>query len=296
MATADMFVGTAKRYVGFTEKPPGSNDQPFAPRVGHANGQPWCASFVAAVADEVNVPLPNRSAWTPSMADGFRHAGRWYQKPQRGDIGFIDFPGDNTTRIQHVVIVEQPGAYMVRTIEGNTSSGEVGSQDNGGGVFTRTRPLSYFVGFGRPAFDGQSVIQGAGMIVDDQEMTMATVVARPQGGYIVVQNDGGVFAYEGAPFLGSIPGNPKIKLGGNIIGGVWTGSGNGYWLIARDGAVYAFGDAQYFGGFNAEPREVRGGRYAVGIVRMGEIWYRIVTFDPSGDKSPYDFYDYKGKA
>jgi hypothetical protein len=134
------------------------------------------------------------------------------------------------------------------------------------------------------------------MIVDDQEMTMATVVARPQGGYIVVQNDGGVFAYEGAPFLGSIPGNPKIKLGGNIIGGVWTGSGNGYWLIARDGAVYAFGDAQYFGGFNAEPREVRGGRYAVGIVRMGEIWYRIVTFDPSGDKSPYDFYDYKGKA
>jgi hypothetical protein len=296
MATAEDFVSTAKKYVVTLETPSGSNKQPFAPRCGHANGQPWCASFVVAVADEVGVPLPNRSAWTPSMADGFKRAARFYQKPKRGDIGFIDFPGDNKTRVQHVVIVDEPGSYYVRTIEGNTSSGNKGSQDNGGGVYIRYRPYDIFVGFGRPAFNDEPPTKGIGILVDDQEMTMATVIQRPQGGYIVVQHDGGVFAYDNAPFRGSIPGDPKIKLGGNVIGGAWTTSGNGYWLLARDGAVYAYGDAEYYGGFNAEPKETRGGRYAIGMACTGPTSYRVVTFDPSGDKSPYDGYDYKKKG
>ncbi len=118
------------------------------------------------------------------------------------------------------------------------------------------------------------------------------MIARPRGGYIVVQHDGGVFAYDGAPFCGSIPGDPRIKLGGNVVGGAWTESGDGYWLLARDGAVYAYGDAQHAGGFNAESPQTRGSRYAVGMVRTGPKSYRIVTFDPSGDQTRFDGYEY----
>ncbi len=125
---------------------------------------------------------------------------------------------------------------------------------------------------------------------------MAAVITRPQGGYIVVQHDGGVFAYDGAPFCGSIPGRPEIKLGGNIVGGAWTESGQGYWLVARDGAVYAFGDARYLGGFNTEAAATRGRRYAVGIVRTSRSSYRVITFDPSGDRTLFDGYDYRATA
>jgi hypothetical protein len=48
----------------------------------------------------------------------------------------------------------------------------------------------------------------------------------------------------------------------------------------------------YFGGFNSESPETRGGRYAVGMVRISPKSYRVVTFDPSGDDSRYDGYEY----
>jgi hypothetical protein len=299
MATAEDFIAECRRYLGTTEAPPGSNRQPFADRAGHLNGYAWCASYIVACARAVGLKLPSESAWTPSMADGFRRAGRWYAKPERGDIGFIDFPGDNTTGIQHVVVIQQPGGILHKTIEGNTSSpyNLAGSQDNGGGVYERTRQASLFVGFGRPDYSGTKPTLGQGDLPTEEELVRATVVPRQQGGYIVVQNDGGVFAYDGAPYKGSIPSlKPAAKLGGNVIGGAWTASGDGYWLLAADGAVYGFGDARYYGGFNAEKPETRGGRYAVGLVRTAPNAYRIVTFDPSGDASRFDSYDYREKV
>ncbi|MGH9002521.1 MAG: hypothetical protein ACRDYV_05270, partial [Acidimicrobiia bacterium] len=170
------------------------------------------------------------------------------------------------------------------------------SQDNGGGVYEKVRPRKWIVGFGRPAFDDQAPVLGHGTIIPDQEAEMATVVPRTQGGYIVVQGDGGAFADPDgiAPFKGSIPQDPSIKLGGNMVGGAWTESGQGYWLVAQDGGVYAFGDAEYRGGFNTLPPEVRGSRYAIGVVRTGPASYRVITFDPSGDDTRYDHYDFGG--
>lgn len=296
MATVDTFLSTLRQYVGTKESPAGSNRQPFAKRAGHANGFAWCATFVVACAREIGLQLPSESAYTPTMADGFRRAGRWFQQPQPGDLAFLDFPRDSVLRIQHVAVVTDVDGANVRTVEGNTSRGTSGSQDNGGGVWERVRPKGWIVGYGRPAFDGAPQVLGGGGIVSDQEAEMATVVIRPQGGYIVVQHDGGVFAYDGAPFLGSIPGRPEIRLGGNVVGGAWTESGQGYWLVARDGAVYAFGDARYLGGFNAESPATRGRRYAVGIVRTSRTSYRVITFDPSGDKTLFDGYEYRESA
>jgi hypothetical protein len=293
MATVEQFLACVRSHIGVTESPPGSNDTPFAARAGHLNGQPWCATFVVACARDAGVKLPSESAYTPTMADGFKHAGRWTpDDPRPGDLAFVDFPDDHTVRIQHVAVVVGVDENRVRTIEGNTSSGEAGSQDNGGGVFERIRSRNIVVGYGRPAFESEPVPVEHGSVASEEELEMAVVLARPQGGYIVVQHDGGVFAYDGAPFCGSIPQTPNVRLGGNVVGAAWTESGAGYWLIARDGAIYAYGDAQHVGAFNIEPPEVRGSRYTVGMIRTAAKAYRIITFDPSGDDTRYDSYEY----
>lgn len=292
MTTAEDMIRVARAYLGVTEAPPGSNRQPFAPRAGHLNGYAWCSTFLVSCAREVGLKLPSESPYTPSMAQAFRMAGRWSSTPKRGAIGFVDFPGDNVTRVQHVALVLGQDIRGILTVEGNTSAGVYGSQDNGGGVWERVRSPRIFVGFGLPAYDEAPATLGQGVILPDREVDMAQVITRPQGGYIVVQHDGGVFAYEGAPYCGSIPEDPKIKLGGNIIGGAWTDAGTGYWLLASDGAVYGF-KAPYWGGFNAEKPATRGARYAVGMVRTSPTSYRVVTFDPSGDASRFDAYDYR---
>jgi hypothetical protein len=291
MATREQFLAKLSSYVGTVEDPPESNCQPFSKALGRPCEQ-WCADFLGAGAKEVGLTLPSDSAYTPTMADAFRRAGRLFHDPVPGDLAFVDFPGDNTHGIQHVLAVKTVAATTIGTIEGNTSSGNVGSQDAGGGVFERTRPKLWIVGYGRPAFDADPATLGpGGHIVTDEEAEMGCVVDRPQGGYIVVAHDGAVFAYGTAPYLGGVNQHPEWKLGGNIVGGTWTPSGNGYWLVGHDGAVFSFGDAQYRGGFNAEPAATRGSRFAVGMATVG-AGYEIVTFDPSNDGSPYDAYAY----
>jgi hypothetical protein len=64
-------------------------------------------------------------------------------------------------------------------------------------------------------------------------------------GYRLVGNDGGVFAFGGPPYEGSLPG-----LGidvHNIVGMVATFDGNGYWMVGSDGGVFAFGNAGFIG-------------------------------------------------
>lgn len=153
----------ARGDVGYRESPPGSNRTKFAEMAGHLNGQPWCATWVVSVARRAHVQLPSESAYTPSMANAFRAAGLWDRTPHPNDIAFFDFP-DSTTRIQHVGIVESSSDHYVTCIEGNTSQGTTGSQDNGGGVYRRTRPLAQVVGFGHltPQHDD----------VDDEEMIL----------------------------------------------------------------------------------------------------------------------------
>ncbi|MGH3498415.1 MAG: hypothetical protein ACRDP1_13220, partial [Nocardioidaceae bacterium] len=67
-------------------------------------------------------------------------------------------------------------------------------------------------------------------------------------GYYLVAADGGVFAFGGISFYGSMGGQ---HLNQPIVGvATPTGPGvitPGYWLVARDGGVFSFGQAKFLG-------------------------------------------------
>ncbi len=162
MATVDRVLKIAGGELGTKESPADSNVCKYSrwyPMVG-----PWCAMFVSWVLDKAGID-GYKHAYTPAGAELFKSQGRWTQNPRPGDVAYFDFP-DSLPRIQHVGFVEKVGGGVITTIEGNTSSGASGSQDNGGGVFRRERARSLIVGFGRPPY-------GKGGDVEDGERELA---------------------------------------------------------------------------------------------------------------------------
>lgn len=155
-ATADAVLKEAAGELGYTESPRGSNKTKFAAEAGHANGYAWCRTFTVAIAKRCGLAIPvPESAYTPTAANAYRQLGRFDRVPRVGSEAFFDFP-DSKTRIQHVGWVEAWGTSSwgpwVQTIDGNTSDG-TGSEDNGGAVCRRVRPMNHVVGFGHPNYE-----------------------------------------------------------------------------------------------------------------------------------------------
>ena len=71
--------------------------------------------------------------------------------------------------------------------------------------------------------------------------------------YWTVASDGGVFAFGGLPFYGSMGG---VRLAAPMVGiapttGLSGASGLGYWTVASDGGVFTFGNAGFHGSMGA---------------------------------------------
>ncbi|WP_370325313.1 peptidoglycan-binding protein [Euzebya sp.] len=145
MTTPAVLLDHARRYLGVTESPAGSNRQPFAAIAGHANGYAWCATFGVAMQILAGLDPVSRSAYTPQVAVDAARTGRTVPlaDAQPGDHAVVDFPGGKG-RIEHYIILEKPlGGGRWQTIEGNTSG--AGSQTNGGAVLRKTRDLGGMV-------------------------------------------------------------------------------------------------------------------------------------------------------
>jgi hypothetical protein len=142
---------------GTAEKPNGSN---WGPKIsdwikasGYGSPVPWCQCFANAVAVHGGAPQL-RTGYTPSVLAGIGGYKRVTAKEARaGDMVFFKFPGVSGDTCDHVgVLLERPGENTVKDIEGNTSPGNSGSQNNGQGVYVRTRPKSMVAGYVRPPY------------------------------------------------------------------------------------------------------------------------------------------------
>ena len=155
--TANDVIRIAAAEVGTTEYPPNSNKVKYNTwyygQEVSGSAYPWCVVFVQWCFDQAGdrTLLPVLTASCGTLKRYSEQAGQWVKGSyQPGDVVIMNFSGTQDT--EHMGIVESVQDGAVVTIEGNTSSGNSGSQDNGGGVYRKTRSLRYVLGAHRPKF------------------------------------------------------------------------------------------------------------------------------------------------
>jgi peptidoglycan hydrolase-like protein with peptidoglycan-binding domain len=164
-AVASHGLAAARRFalaqVGTKEQPAGTNSGPKIDRwqrsVGIARA-PWCGAFAWAVADAYGVKLTTDVRYCPSIR-GHAQAGtggfeRWttdWSTAQRAIedgrlvLPVYDFGGSIAEHVGGIALGVT--ATATEDVEGNTSAGPGGSQDNGGMVAHRTRNNSLIQGW-----------------------------------------------------------------------------------------------------------------------------------------------------
>lgn len=148
--TAEKVLAVARRELGNTENPAGSNRTKYGKWFG-LDGNPWCMMFVMWCFSQAGALglLPKRTASCGDLMRSAKAADCWVTEDYRpGDVVIYDFPGGAAT--DHTGIIESVTSDRVVAIEGNTS--QAGSQSNGGQVCRKARPYSQIVGAVRPNY------------------------------------------------------------------------------------------------------------------------------------------------
>lgn len=172
MATAQQVLKIAAGelgYIALNDPEPGSKYGRWLAKktgqswlAGYSPSVPWCALFVSWVLDQAGqtcAGTPTASCLT--IRDGAKKAGliRKNKKDAKpGDLVLYDWDGNGNP--DHVGIVEKAYSGYVQAIEGNTSSGNSGSQSNGGGVYRRTRDWGCVIAVVAVPYSGSSSSNG----------------------------------------------------------------------------------------------------------------------------------------
>lgn len=144
-------ISLAKAEIGYLESPPGSNKNKFAGPAGVANGYAWCATMIMALCKEAGMPQGKLlTPGTETSYDNYKKAGRLNKDPKVGAFAFFNYKSGR--RVSHVAITIGIEGDRIITIDGNTTASDKGSQDNGGMVAEKVRPLSKVVAFCHPVF------------------------------------------------------------------------------------------------------------------------------------------------
>ena len=138
-ATVEQYIAALRSHVGWIEGP--DNRTPYGASLGAPN-QPWCMSFLAAVAEDV---FGSRDVvpWTASTAMMARELTGRETDPHPGAIAYRKRSGGGHVG---VVLSTKPA---VATIEGNSN---VAGSATGGSVVTRPRPSSPWLAFYAPRY------------------------------------------------------------------------------------------------------------------------------------------------
>ena len=183
MATAKDILAVARKEIGVKESPAGSNRTKYGTWYG-LDGQPWCMMFIQWVFAQAGVELPVKTASCGTFMRAAQAAGRWVTSNyQPGDVVIYDFPGGGVT--DHCGIVVTPLTTGVRTIEGNTGTG---NDANGGEVMERTRPANWIVGAYRPIYDEEDNVVRYTYLKDVPDKFRPTIEKLMDAG--IIQGDG----------------------------------------------------------------------------------------------------------
>ena len=156
MTQIERVIATARGELGYTESPAGSNRTKYGEAYGW-NGVPWCVIFLWWVFLRAGLSVlffgGARTASCGTLRAWYKAQGQTVPVDQvkPGDIVLLNFHGG--TEAEHCGLVEAAGTGWVRTIEGNTSPGLEGSQDNGGCVALKRRYPRQIVGVLRPMYE-----------------------------------------------------------------------------------------------------------------------------------------------
>ena len=140
----------AAEEIGTRESPRGSNRVKYWSVKPEWDGSAWCAAFIRwclLQAGVKNYPPITNPYYVPFVEQWGRNNAKFIARsPSPGDLVIF---GKSDLAV-HIGFVEKTlDNGWVQTIEGNTSSGTTGSQNNGDGVFRRKRAPSWIRGYVR---------------------------------------------------------------------------------------------------------------------------------------------------
>lgn len=156
--TADKILAVAKKEIGVTENPAGSNrvvyNTEYYGKVVTGSAYPWCCAFVWWVFKHADALLlfygGGKTASCSTLLSYYQRNGQTVSgNYQPGDLIFFNFSGGKNA--QHIGICESWDGQYITTIDGNTGSS---NEANGGAVMRRKRMKKYIVGAARPKYEG----------------------------------------------------------------------------------------------------------------------------------------------
>jgi hypothetical protein len=116
----------------------------FQSAAGIGPGDPWCAAALTFASIVANAERPERPEDNPAAVLGWRKWAIRLEKmvstPARGSIAMHQ----TTASTGHIGVVVRVVGPMVYSIEGNTGSGEGGSQRDGDGMYRRVRTKAFW--------------------------------------------------------------------------------------------------------------------------------------------------------
>lgn len=151
MTDQQKVIDLAKSQVGVKENPKNSNRQKYGEWYG-VNGVKWCVQFVEWVFAHAGQTLPYKTASCKSLYDWYKANApqQIFSTPKAGDIVYYNWG--------HLgIVTEVTSNTYIKSVEGNTSSSAIGSQDNGDGVYERSRLRSKVVAYIRPYKEDEKV-------------------------------------------------------------------------------------------------------------------------------------------
>ena len=151
--TAQKIIDLALSQVGYKEG--SGNNNKYGIAYGY-NKVSWCAIFIWWLFNQAGASElyygGKKTASCTALYNWAKKAGQTVtpSNMRAGDIVFFDW--DNSGDCDHVGVCVSRSGSTVYTVEGNTSSGNSGSQSNGDGVYKRKRTLSQIKKVWRPKY------------------------------------------------------------------------------------------------------------------------------------------------